>query len=305
MGVSTKDLFGKVAINEGLYKLSDSDLERLHKIQLEILDDLVQLCEKEDLTVLLQAGTLIGAVLYKGFIPWDDDIDLFMPRKDYDHLIKIFNQFLGHKYVLQSPETEPNGSFGFIKIRKKNTVFNEVETAGFPIHKGIFIDISPLENAPDNNFERIFHGLGCILLRQITVACGLFKYPSKPMKVLRKQSFKLNILMKMKEFIGFVFSFQSIGKWNLLANSFCGKYKNKNSDFFVSPYSPGLGYFKETYKKDVFLPLIKMDFEGRKLNVPGKYDEVLRKKYGSVSKDYPEEKRIQHWVTNLDFGDNI
>lgn len=302
MDLSTKAHFGRVAIDYGLFKLSPLELKRLQATQLEILDDLIRLCDQEKLLVLLQAGSLIGAVLHGGFIPWDDDIDLFMPREDYDRLIEIFPERLGIKYVIQSPVNEPYASFGFIKIRKRNTSFVEIETASFPIHKGICIDIAPLENAPDSKFHRILHGLGCISLRQITISCALYRFPSTPMRELRKKSFKLNLLLTIKEIIGFVFSFRHVGKWNLAANNYCSKYKHTATDYFVSPYSPKWGYFREVYRKDVFLPPVKLNFEGRQMNVPANYHKVLSQKYGRLTADLPPEKRIQHWVVELDFG---
>lgn len=302
MTLSTKAHFGKAAIDIGLFQLSSEELKKLQMVQMEILDDLLLLCNKERLLVMLQAGSLIGAVLHKGFIPWDDDIDLLMPREDYDRFMEIFPEKMGEKYILQSPLNEPYASFGFIKIRKKDTSFIEIETANFPIHKGICIDIAPLENAPNSRLHRIIHGLGCIFLRQITISCALYKYPSTPMKELRRKSFKLNFILTIKELIGLLFSFRHVGKWNQAANSYCSRFKHKKTGYFVSPYSPTWGYFREIYKKDIIIPPVKLDFEGRKISAPAQYDQVLKQKYGKITADLPPEKRLQHWVVELDFG---
>ena len=83
------------------YKNYNQDiLDKLHKVELEILDDFVKICNKNNLTYFLTGGTMLGAVRHNGFIPWDDDIDIGMPRKDYDEFIKIAPKELGNKYYL-------------------------------------------------------------------------------------------------------------------------------------------------------------------------------------------------------------
>lgn len=299
--INPKTLYNTAANRTGVYKINDDDLKKLHSIQLEILDDLMHVCKKEGLTIILQAGSLIGAVLYKGFIPWDDDIDLFMTRKEYDHLLEVFPKEFGHKYIVQTPKTEPTATFGFMKIRKIDTSFVEVETSGFPMHKGIFIDVCPLDNAPNSKLKQVLHSTGCFILRHITIACALYKYPSKQMKVFRKHSLKLHLFMLVREFIGFTFSFLSVGRLNRLTEVFCAKYKNHNTKYFVEIYGQD-GYFKTLYPKTVFLNTVLLDFEGRKIPAPATYDSILRKKYGDYTIIPPPEKRTQHWVAGIDFG---
>ena len=302
MIINPKRLYATAAQRVGVYKISDSDLKKLQSVQLDILDDLIQVCKKENLTIILQAGTLIGAALYKGFIPWDDDIDLFMTRKEYDHLLEVFPKEFSHKYIVQTPKTEPSATFGFMKIRKRDTSFVEVETFGFPMHKGIFIDVCPLENAPDSRIKQIIHGVGCFVLKQITTACALFRYRSTHMMVFRKHSIKLHAFMLIREIIGFFFSFLSVGKWNRITEAYCAKYKNRDAKYFVVPYSQD-GYFKELYPKRLFLDTVLLEFEGRKLPAPATYDSILRMKYGDYTIIPPPEKRTQHWIAGIDFGD--
>lgn len=301
--MNPKKLYTRVANNAGVFKISDDELKRVHKVQLEILDDVLSLCNKEGLTVMLQAGSLIGAVLYKGYIPWDDDIDLFMTRNDYDRLLDVLPGILGHKYIVQTPKSEPCATFGFMKIRKRNTLFVEVETSSFPIHKGIFIDICPLENAPNSRILRFFHGICCIILKQIATARALYKYPSCQMKILSKYSTKLRCFILLRSFFGFVFSFLTVGKWTALAEKLCALFKDTKTDYFSVPYSGALGYFKELYRKEMFLPPKKLEFEKRMINVPSQYDYILKRKYGDYTIIPPPEKRTQHWVVELDFGD--
>lgn len=107
--------------------------------------------------------------------------------------------------------------------------------------------------------------------------------------------------MLVREFIGFTFSFLSVGRLNRLTEVFCAKYKNHNTKYFVEIYGQD-GYFKTLYPKTVFLNTVLLDFEGRKIPAPATYDSILRKKYGDYTIIPPPEKRTQHWVAGIDFG---
>ena len=128
------------------YKEYDKEtLDKLHQVEMEILDDFVKVCEKHKLRYFLTGGTMLGAVRHSGFIPWDDDVDIGMPREDYDKFIEIGDEALGDKYQLECFEHNKNYHLPFAKVVKKNTIFDE----GFDklkYLKGIYIDIIPFEN---------------------------------------------------------------------------------------------------------------------------------------------------------------
>ena len=104
-----------------MHKLTDKELKKLQKIELDILIEFDKICKKNNLRYVLVGGTLIGAIRHKGFIPWDDDIDVSMPRKDYNKFIKIQEKELNHnKYYFQSMETNDKFGLPFAKLRRKN-----------------------------------------------------------------------------------------------------------------------------------------------------------------------------------------
>ena len=110
----------------------------------EILDVIHQVCTEYGLRYSLAYGTLIGAVRHKGFIPWDDDIDLMMPREDYEKLLAIWNEAAPKGYILQNTRTDPDFTQNFTKIRKDHTTFLQGESEREKhYHKGIFVDIFP------------------------------------------------------------------------------------------------------------------------------------------------------------------
>ena len=123
-------------------------LRRLQLTEKEILDEIVRICEANQLSYYLIGGTLLGAVRHKGFIPWDDDLDIVMPRTDYDQFCKLcINGALREEYYLHSIETDPEYWLIFAKVRKNNTLFNEKNIACIEAPKGIYVDIFPLDEA--------------------------------------------------------------------------------------------------------------------------------------------------------------
>ena len=102
------------------------DLHLIKQFELELLDEFLRICKKYDLQYFLAGGSCLGAVRHGGFIPWDDDIDIGMPREDYDRFCEIAASELDDRFTLQNYRTEPNcGLFG--KIRRKNTIYSEHE----------------------------------------------------------------------------------------------------------------------------------------------------------------------------------
>src|SRR5690554_4796206 len=99
------------------YSYLGVNLKAIQSIQVEILLEIDRICKKNDIRYQLFAGTLLGAVRHKGFIPWDDDIDLAMLREDYDKFIQVCKYDLDNKYFLQTYETDPQYTFTFGKVR--------------------------------------------------------------------------------------------------------------------------------------------------------------------------------------------
>lgn len=131
-----------------------NEREKLVKIELEMLDEIDRICKKYNISYFLDYGSALGAVRHKGFIPWDDDIDISMMRSDYNKFLSIFTKEVdNNKYFLQVYETEPNYHNFHAKIRRKNTIYPQGYTKNFN-ERGIMLDIFPLDRVPDNEKER-------------------------------------------------------------------------------------------------------------------------------------------------------
>ena len=117
---------------------------KLWKNEQEILDVVHEVCVSNRLKYSLAYGTLLGAVRHGGFIPWDDDIDILMPREDYTKLLEIWSEIAPEDYILQEPYSSSDITNNFVKIRKNHTTFMQTEAEKkCKYHKGIFIDITP------------------------------------------------------------------------------------------------------------------------------------------------------------------
>lgn len=121
------------------------DIEKLHVTLIEILDYVVSLCEKHNIQYCLIYGSALGAYRHKGFIPWDDDMDIAMPRDDYEKFISIMKCQTDAQFSIQSEETEDSYFLTFAKVRKRGTIFVESIAEKKYKNNGIYIDIFPLD----------------------------------------------------------------------------------------------------------------------------------------------------------------
>lgn len=125
-------------------KEAENIIKKVWETEQEILDVIDKICRDNNLRYSLAYGTLIGAVRHKGFIPWDDDIDLMMPREDYEKLLSVWESQAPKGYILQNSRTDPDFTQNFTKIRKDGTTFLQEESERTKnYHKGIFVDIFP------------------------------------------------------------------------------------------------------------------------------------------------------------------
>ena len=263
----------------------NNDLEKLHSVQVEILDEIVRICEKYKLTYYLVGGTLLGAVRHRGFIPWDDDLDIGMPRKDYEKFIKLAKDELDKKYYLQYFQEDKEYWQCFLKIRKNNTLFDETMIENIETHKGIFVDIFPYDNLDK---------IGFVYKCKWSIFQNLLKFCLYYRGIFKKD--RINHLFFCK--LCSIFGMNNILKF---CTSWMKKNKNENSKYLVV-YHGSYGNVKERFERNWILPTKKIEFENKMYNCPNDYDSVLKNVYGDYMKLPPVEKRVTHLPKKIIFN---
>ena len=255
---------------------SSGCLKELHDVMLTMLVDIDAVCRKYGLRYYLAYGTLLGAVRHRGFIPWDDDADIVMPRKDYERFLSIAAQSLGEKYFVQYHKTEPWYRHPFAKIRRNGTACVIQNHRHIPMHQGIFVDIFPLENVPSFNWTRkIIWGIANFTDR--LCALNIAKLPPK-----------YRWLFPLKWLLSFGVK---PSKLACIGDALICIIQARKSDRVMCAYVPGGNSKKNEFPSAWFGDGQDADFAGRTLRVPENAEAVLLQIYGDFMMLPPVDKR--------------
>lgn len=259
------------------------DKETTKKLQEKILKIFIEfkkICEDNGLKYYLIGGSCLGAVRHKGFIPWDDDIDVGMPREDFTTFCRIAPQFLSQNLFLQTYESDPQYYFEFAKIRDSNTTYLDSGMKQLDINHGIFMDIFPLDSYPNSlfskfklRFNRALYD-NYIQLRHSKIEPENRSVQKKIMQKLSCRIVKSEIQAKASR----TALFQQVS--------------NKPGKFVANYY--GAWAKKEICPTRWFGDGISASFEGYDVKIPKEYDSYLSQLYGDYMKLPPIEKRVSH-----------
>lgn len=298
MKLETTDIFKNLYLNSSnkLIILNSEQLKKLQKTILSIADDIIGICEENNLNYHLTGGTALGAVRHKGFIPWDDDIDIDVARKDYDKLISEIKNKFGNKYYIHNPKNKDGYNIPSTQIRLADTIVRGCND--FTREQcGAYIDIAIIENTFNNSFLRRIHGTISLMLGFI-VSCRKFKRGSKYFLKLAEGNKKALKIFKLKIIIGTMFSFLTLRRWTLIYDWWNRICKNENSKFVTVP-TGRKHFFGELYERKDFYLSTQAEFEGRKWKIPKEYDKYLTKMYGDYMKIPDEKDRERHVLIEL------
>ncbi len=245
--------------------------EELKKIQVEILDDVVMFCQRHELRYFLAYGTLLGAVRHNGYIPWDDDIDIHMPRPDYEKFIELYNKEQDCNRVV-SPEIDKRYRTAFAKVYRKGTVVREFHFK--PDVFGVYIDIFPLDGLKDRKQAQ-----RCGEIRRyMHVKNSVF---TSGMTLLRKMR------LAVTKTILLPFSINALQR---RIKSIATECNYSKCEYVYSSYSRLAA--KEQFPREMFDNYRTVVFEGKEYRAPQDYDLYLHTLYGDYMKLPPEDKRV-------------
>ena len=276
---------------ESCVEYDDDVLEHLHNVQLMIFKDFIELCEKHNLTYFAAYGTVLGAIRHKGFIPWDDDIDLFMFREDYEKFLKIMQNEKQDKYTLLCWEHYDDYYFPFAKLSLNGTKIGAIWADNSNFDVGINIDIFPLDNLPDNKFKKYFFIKKSCFLHNFFF---LFRVICNDIYVSKNKE-------RVGKFIKSLFKFLHLKPklFRKIQRNLAFKYSDKDCQEVID-----LGGFKSDHglPKSLFKSGKKVPFESLNIIVPENYDSFLKIEYGDYMKLPPKDERTNHFNEFIDFG---
>lgn len=260
--------------------MRELSLEELKIIELDILKMFHAFCEEHNIRYFLAYGTLLGAIRYKKFIPWDDDLDVLVPREDYDKLIKLFQD--SDKYRLYAFERNQKFRFPFAKLCDMDTRLTELYYPDNGVELGVNIDIFPLDNWSDNLDEakeearRINKNMNWLSMTKM----------SKPNTNNPIKFFYWSVIMIFVKLIGSKFFIRKIIKES-------DKISQKGSRYVGIKVWCLYGE-RGIIPAEAFSDTIAIEFEGQKYPAPVGYDAYLRCLYGDYLPEPPVEKRKTH-----------
>lgn len=256
-----------------------SDLKAIQARSLEMAEYFVAFCKEHDLLCYLCGGGAIGALRNKGFIPWDDDLDFFMPRKDYEKLAELWPQYADERYFLSKSNKDFVDRNLFITIRDRETTCIKPYQQDLDLPHGLALDVLPLDYYPKNPVERkkqvrwaLIYSLFCA--QTIPEKHGaLMKWGSTILLGMAPKSLRYRIWKK--------------------AEKEMTKYSLAESDG-ITELCSGPGYMKNKYPIQAFEDNIFIPFEGTQMPIPVGYDTYLSTAFGDYMTPPPADKQVPH-----------
>lgn len=286
---------GKIVTN-GYSAYDEATLSKLHRVQTMMLRDFNKICSDNGIEYFASFGTAIGAIRHGGFIPWDDDIDLCMRRRDYDRLREVINQQYREKYELVDAESQEHYPMINGHLILKGTVFVDEAFKDLDCTLGIFLDIFPYDNLSDNDEEFKKQAFSAWWNNKLMIIREL-PHPVITVKGLKGSFIKAAVMIAHH-----CLRIAGVSNQKLYEKS------KRASTQYNDRETARIGFLCDTnrFANQMTLanmyPLRKLPFEDTYIWVPNDIDEQLRAYYGDYMKLPPMDDRKNHYPAKLDFG---
>ena len=279
--------------------MREYDAETLRHVQqceLKILKDVARICDGQGLTYFGLAGTGIGAIRHKGFIPWDDDIDIGMPARDLEQLVKIIREEHAGTYDVINADIDSNYPLATTRIMLKGTQFCAETLSELPLDLGIFLDMYAFDNVADDENAYRKQAWDAWFWAHIRILISV----SHP-------------VIQVRGWRGLLLRFACAGAHAFarilrISPEFAYRKEREARRRYANEATSRIGYlcdtnrFTQTYAWDDIKPFLDLDFEDMKLHFPREIDAMLREMFGDYMQLPPVEKRKNHFPARLNFG---
>lgn len=269
----------------------DNNIRTLQLEELKMMKIVKEICEKENLTYFMIGGTLLGAIRHNGFIPWDDDVDLAMPRKDYERFLEVSNKYLPSNIFVQNFRTDDKYRYYITRVLNKNILVEEKRFIGVDTPQAYAsVDIFPIDGSPNKKFFRNIHYFR-VMIRRFLMSLCYRDTIDKERKRSKMENLLLNILIKIP--------FERIISPNKIKESLDKLLKKYSMD--NSLYS---GTIMGAYRIREMVPTVMFGnpklykFEDDTFYGPELVDDYLKHMYGNYMKLPPKEQQKTHY-TNI------
>lgn len=265
---------------------TQEELKKIQSLELEALRTIISVCEKCNIEYFLIAGSVLGAIRHDGFIPWDDDIDIGMTRDNYRRFLKEAPALLPEKYYLQTPYNDKNNPYFYSKLRINGTKVVEYCNRKIDMHHGVYVDIFPLDEVPDDEqlnkaqHEKVQKLIRLFSLRQVPdISDKPITIPDKLKGIFRR------LLYYVARIIPYGYLIDKLEKeftkynGTEQKNFACLNYPKRETNYVL--------------KTDLY-PLTNHIFDGLMVKIPYNYDTYLKTHYKDYMKLPPEDQRFGH-----------
>lgn len=251
-------------------------VDEIKSYELDILNNVHDFCVENKINYILIGGSLLGAIRHKGFIPWDDDVDIGMPRLDYERFVSLYKD---ERYIAKTIDNCDDFVFTFCKV--VDTYTELIENKTNQSNLGINIDVFPLDGLPLNQKDAVRHAQKSLFYKELIML--------KQMRFRKERSIKKNIFLALSKIALLPFSYRYLTKI-LIKHS--KKYQYNESDY-IANLSWGFGKDEIVHSSGVGERYLSQ-FENAEYFIPSNYEEFLSNRYGNYMQFPPVEQRISH-----------